>query len=74
MAFIVNLAVDTIVLEQRNGRFKTAPGERDVLRKILRTADDAGLVPYRKAHRLCLVELRVLECREPDQAVGKRLR
>ena len=46
MAFIVNLAADAIALEQRNGGFEAAPGERDVLGKILRTADDAGLVPH----------------------------
>ena len=36
--------------------------------------DHCRSIPHRQAHRLRLVELRVLESREPDQAVGQRLR
>jgi len=52
MALIVKLAPNAIVLEQRDGRFETAPRQRDVARKILGAADNAGLVPHGKAHRL----------------------
>lgn len=40
---------------------------------VLGAADDARLVPHRQAHGLGLVELRILEGSESDQAVGQWL-
>ena len=45
-----------------------------MLRKIFGATDDARLVPHRHPHRLGLVKLGVLEGRQPDQAIGQRLR
>lgn len=44
-----------------------------MLRVVLRIADDTGLVPYRHAHGLSLVELRILECSQTNQSVGQCL-
>jgi hypothetical protein len=42
-----------------------------MLGKILGAADNARLIPYWLAHDLGLVELRILEGSETDQAIGQ---
>ena len=70
-AFITDLALDAVVVQQSHGCIEATPGECDVLWEIFSAADHAGLVPNRKAHRLRPVKLRVLKSGETDQAVGQ---
>ena len=73
-ALVSQVAGDAVLAQQRQRSVQTPTGQRDVLREVLGAADDARLVPHRHPHRLRLVELGVLERRQPDQAIGQRLR
>src|SRR5258708_2242055 len=48
---------------------QASPRHSNVLREILTTCDDAWLFICRKSHRLRLVQLRILECRQPEQTI-----
>ncbi|MOA47950.1 hypothetical protein D3C78_1706300 [compost metagenome] len=58
-----------VFAQQVQSSIQAATRQSYVLGKVLSTADDARLVPYRKTHGLRLVELRILEGRQPDQPV-----
>ena len=50
---------------------QTAARQADVLRMVLGASDDARLVIGRQAHRLGLVELGILKCRQPNQSIAQ---
>ena len=61
--------VDAQVRQQRLDLVQATAWQTDVLRKFLGTGDDARLVVGRQAHRLRLVELGILKCGQPDEAI-----
>ena len=70
----VSQVTGNAVLSQQGLRGVQAPARQgDVLGEVLCAADDPGLVPNRKAHGLCLVELGVLERGQADEPVGQGL-
>jgi hypothetical protein len=73
-SFVLQLDADAVLAKKSPGCIEAAARQRDMVRETLGAADHPGLVPHRKAHRLRLVELGVLEGRKPDQAVRQRLR
>ena len=54
--------------------FQTAARQADVLRMVFGTGDDARLVVGRQTHRLRLVELGILKCRQPKQSIAQARR
>jgi hypothetical protein len=73
-AFISQATGNAVISQQRQRGIQTTARQGDVLGIALGTTDDAWFVPHRHPHRLGLVELRVLESRQPDQPVGQSLR
>jgi hypothetical protein len=55
-------------------RIEAASRQANMLGEILGTADDRRYFPHRPTHGLGLIELRILEGGEADQAVSQRLR
>ena len=70
-ALIAQVTVDAVTPQQIQRGFEAAARQGDVLRVVLRIADDTGLIPDRHAHGLCLVKLRVLECSQTNQSIGQ---
>ena len=60
--------------EKAHQTIEASPREGDVLREQLGTRDDAWLAECRQSHRLRRVELRVLECGQPCDAVHQARR
>src|SRR5262249_37724214 len=69
--FVANGHSNAEVGERLANVIEAAARQSNVLRKILGARDDARLAVRRKPHRLCLVELGVLERSEPKQSVSK---
>jgi hypothetical protein len=73
-SLVLQLGPDAVLAQHSERCFEASAWQGNVLWKVLRAANDPGLVPHRKAHGLRLVELGVLERGQADQAVGQRLR
>ena len=69
VAFVANSRANAEVCEREAHLVETAPWNTNVMGVVLGAGDDARLVVRRQPHRLRLVELRILECRQPEQAV-----
>src|SRR5271165_2732763 len=69
LAFVSQLGLDADVPEKAQQIVEASPGEGDVFREQLDTRDDAWLAKRRQAHCLCRIELRILECGQPCDAV-----
>ena len=69
LAFVSQFDFDADVLKKPQQIVETSSWEGDVFREQLSTRDDARLAKRRQAHCLCRIELRVLECSQPCDAV-----
>lgn len=65
--FVYDVTGNAVLTSQIQRRIETAPWQGNVLRIVLRLANDTRRVPHRHAHRLGPVELRVLEGGQSDQ-------
>jgi len=74
VTLITQFAADVVVSQQFLRSIQAAARQGNVPRIGFGIADYAGFVPDRHPHRLCPVELRVLERGKANQAVGQRLR
>ena len=72
--FILQFRADVILRQHLQQRIETSSRQADVPGVVLGATDDPWLVPDRQAHGLGFVKFRVLECGQPYQAIGQRLR
>src|SRR5207244_11450797 len=71
VAFVADDWPNTQVRQDLTNICQTAARETDVMRIFLGAADDAWLVKCWQPHRLRLVELWILECRDTQQPVSQ---
>src|ERR1019366_6204346 len=69
VSFVPNFGPDLVRLEKRQGLRQASTRHSDVLGKFLAACDHTRLVVRRESHRLSLVELGVLKCRQPEQSI-----
>ena len=71
VAFIANSRTNSKILKRVSQLVEAASWKTNVTGVVLGAGDDAWLVVRRQPHRLRLVELRVLEGRQTEQAVAQ---
>ena len=64
--FVPNFGPDLVRLEKSQGLRQTSARHGDMLGEFLAACDHTWLVVRREPHRLSLVELWVLKCRQPE--------
>lgn len=69
---IANLRLDAMCFEQRNSVSEATPRQSDVVGEIIAARDHTRLPVSRQTHCLRLIELWILECGQPKQAIEHR--
>jgi hypothetical protein len=72
IAFIVDFWLYAVRFQQFKNFANAAARHCDVSGEVLATGDDTRLAKGGKPHGLRLVELRVLKCRNPENAIDHR--
>ena len=71
IAFVADERPNTETVQRLTNVLEASARQGHMLREIFGTCDDSWLVPGRQPHRLSLVELRILECRESEEMIAK---